>query len=100
VDGKAIYIRGQEAALVDGVNQDTRDVVHAVGSEIEGEEAFERLVREAVTEAGYPLKGLVMDAAAPFLAALPFPCRGARRCHSRGCHLVLCGAGNPLSRSR
>ena len=69
VDGKAIYIRGQEAALVVGVDQGSRDVVHAVVSEIEGEEAFERLVREAVTEAGYPLKGLVMDAAAPFLAA-------------------------------
>ncbi len=24
-----------------------------------------------------------------------FPCRGARRCHSRGCRLVLWGAGNP-----
>jgi transposase-like protein len=51
------------------VDQATHDVVHAVVAEIEGEEAFERLVREAVTEAGYPLKGLVMDAAAPFLAA-------------------------------
>jgi transposase-like protein len=69
VDGKAIYIRGKEAALLVGVDQGTRDVVHALVSEIEGEEAFERLVREAVTEAGYPLKGLVMDAAAPFLAA-------------------------------
>ena len=69
VDGKAIYIRGEEAALMVGVDQGTRDVVHALVSEIEGEEAFERLVREAVTEAGYPLKGLVMDAAAPFLAA-------------------------------
>lgn len=68
VDGKAIYIRGQEAALVIGVDQGTRDVVHAVVAEIEGEEAFERLVREGVTVAGYPLKGLVMDAAAPFLA--------------------------------
>ena len=28
-----------------------------------------------------------------------FPCRGARRCHSRGCRLVLWGAGNPRSRS-
>lgn len=37
--------------------------------EFEGEEAFERLVRESITEAGYPLKGLVSDAAAPFLAA-------------------------------
>jgi hypothetical protein len=69
VDGKAIYIAGNEAALIVGVDQATHDVVHAVVAGIEGEEAFERLVREAVTEAGYPLKGLVMDAAAPFLAA-------------------------------
>lgn len=69
VDGKAIYIRGEEAALVVGVDQATHDVVHALVSEIEGGEAFERLVRGAVTVAGYPLKGLVMDAAAPFLAA-------------------------------
>ena len=69
VDGKAIYIAGEEAALVVGVDQGTHDVVHALVAEFEGEEVFERLVREAVTEAGYPLKGLVMDAAAPFLAA-------------------------------
>lgn len=69
VDGKAIYIAGEEAALVVGVDQGTHDVVHALVAEFEGEEVFERLVREAVTEAGYPLKGLVMDAVAPFLAA-------------------------------
>jgi hypothetical protein len=28
-----------------------------------------------------------------------FPVPGARRCHSRGCRLVLCGTGNPRSRS-
>ncbi len=69
VDGKAIFAAGQEAALLVGVDQGTHDVVHAVVAEVEGEEAFERLVREAITEAGYPLKGLVSDAAAPFLAA-------------------------------
>jgi len=69
VDGKAIYIAGEEAALVVGVDQGTHDVVHALVAEFEGEKALERLVREAITEAGYPLKGLVMDAAAPFLAA-------------------------------
>ena len=69
VDAKAIFVAGDEAALLIGVDQGTHDVVHAVVAEIEGEEAFERLVREAVTEAGYPLGGLVMDAAAPFLAA-------------------------------
>jgi len=69
VDGKAIFVAGKEAALVVGVDQGTHDVVHAVVAEFEGEEAFERLVREAITEAGYPLEGLVMDAAPPFLAA-------------------------------
>jgi transposase-like protein len=69
VDGKAIFAAGEEAAFLVGVDQGTHDVVHAVVAEAEGEEAFERLVREAVTEAGYPLKGLVSDAAGPFLAA-------------------------------
>jgi len=69
VDGKAIFVAGQEATLLVGVDQATHDVVHAVVAEIEGEEAFERLVPEVVTEAGFPLKGLVMEAAAPFLAA-------------------------------
>ena len=69
VDGKAIFVAGEEAAFLVGVDQGTHDVVHAVVAQTEGEEAFERLVREAVTEAGYPLKGLVSDAAAPFLAA-------------------------------
>lgn len=69
VDGKAIFVGGEEASLLVGVDQGTHDVVNAVVAETEGEEAFERLVREAVTEGGYPLKGLVSDAAAPFLAA-------------------------------
>ncbi|MGH2657671.1 MAG: transposase [Actinomycetota bacterium] len=69
VDGKAIYIAGEEAALVVAVDQGTHDVVHAVVADVEGEDAFQRLVREAVTGASYPLKGLVSDAAAPFLAA-------------------------------
>lgn len=76
VDGKTIYIRGEEAALMVGVDQGTRDVVHAVVSEIEGEEVFERLVREAVTEAGYRLKGLVMDAADARSVHDPPPGRG------------------------
>lgn len=69
VDGKAIFVAGEESAFLVGVDQGTHDVVHAVVADIEGEEAFERLVRESVTEGGYPLKGLVSDAAAPFLAA-------------------------------
>lgn len=69
VDGKAIFVAGEEASLLVGVDQATQDVVHAVVAETEGEEGFERLVREAVTVGGYPLKGLVSDAAPPFLAA-------------------------------
>ncbi|MGH2660098.1 MAG: transposase [Actinomycetota bacterium] len=69
VDGKAIFVAGDEAALLVGVDQGTHDVVNAVVAQTEGEQAFERLVRGAVTEGGYPLKGLVNDAAAPFLAA-------------------------------
>jgi transposase-like protein len=68
VDGKAIFVAGEEAAFLVGVDQGTHDVVNAVVATTEGEEPFERLVREAV-QAGYPLKGLVSDAAAPFLAA-------------------------------
>lgn len=69
VDGKAIFVAGEEACLLVGVDQKTQDVVHALVAETEGEDGFERLVREAVTGAGYPLKGLVSDAAPPFLAA-------------------------------
>ncbi len=69
VDGKAIFVRGEERCLLVGVDQATQDVVHGLVLEAETEEGFERLVREAVTEAGYPLKGLVIDAAPPFLAA-------------------------------
>ncbi|HEX6579511.1 MAG TPA: transposase [Actinomycetota bacterium] len=69
VDGKAIFVAGDEAALLVGVDQGTHDVVHAVVADIEGEEAFERLVREAVSKGGYPLRGLVSDASPPFLAA-------------------------------
>ncbi|HEY6422169.1 MAG TPA: hypothetical protein VIY28_02750 [Pseudonocardiaceae bacterium] len=29
------------------------------------------------------------------IRAPAFPCRGARRCHSRGCRLALWGVGNP-----
>ena len=69
VDGKAIFVRGQERCLLAAVDQTSQDIVHALVLESESEEGFERLVREAVTVAGYPLKGLVMDAAPVFLAA-------------------------------
>lgn len=69
VDGKAIFVGGEEHCLLVGVDQATQDVVHALVLESENEEGFERLVREAVTVADYPLKGLVSDAAPPFVAA-------------------------------
>lgn len=68
VDGKAIFVTGEERCLLVGVDQTTQDVVHALVLESEDEDGFERLVREAVTVAGYPLKGLVSDAAPPFVA--------------------------------
>jgi hypothetical protein len=69
VDGKAIFVAGKERCLLTGVDQTTQDVVHALVLDGETEDGFEQLVRESVTEAGYPLKGLVMDAAGPFVAA-------------------------------
>lgn len=69
VDGKAIDVRGEEHCLLVGVDQKTQDVVHSLVLESEDEEGAERLVREAVTVAGYPLKGLVSDAAPGLLAA-------------------------------
>ncbi|MGH2692277.1 MAG: hypothetical protein ACRDHM_07205 [Actinomycetota bacterium] len=69
VDGKAIFVRGEERCLLVAVDQATQDVVHALVCEAEDEEGFERLVREAVTEAAYPLNGLVCDAAPPFVNA-------------------------------
>lgn len=69
VDGKAIFVKGEEHCLLVGVDQATHDVVHCLVLRSEDAEGFERLVREAVTVAGYPLKGLVSDAALPFLVA-------------------------------
>lgn len=69
VDGKAIFVAGEERTLLVGVDQSTQDIVNAEVVETETEDAFERLVRQAVTVAGYPLQGLVIDAAQPFMAA-------------------------------
>jgi hypothetical protein len=69
VDGKAIFVAGEERTLLVGVDQSTQDIVNAEVVETETEDAFERLVRQAVTVAGYPLQGLVWDAAQPFMAA-------------------------------
>lgn len=65
VDGKAIFVAGEERTLLVGVDQSSHDIVNATVLDTETEEGFERLVREAVTVAGYPLRGLVIDAAPP-----------------------------------
>ena len=69
VDGKAIWAAGEERCLLIAVDQGTQDVVHALVVRSEDEASFERLVRETVTMAGYPLKALVIDAAQPFVGA-------------------------------
>lgn len=69
VDGKAIFVKGTEHALMVAVDQATQDVVHALVSKAETEAAFYQLVREAVVVAGYPLKGLITDASPRFVRA-------------------------------
>jgi transposase-like protein len=68
VDGKAIRVGGQEWCLLVAVDQGTQDIVHALVAPAETEAAFEQIVRESIVVAGYPLAGLVIDAAAPFVA--------------------------------
>jgi len=63
VDGKAIWTAGQERCLLIGVDQGTQDVVHGLVLPAETSEGFTRLVTEAVTEASYPLRGIVSDLA-------------------------------------
>jgi hypothetical protein len=67
VDGKAIWVSGEEHCLLIAVDQQTQDVVHALVVRGEDEAGFEQIVRETVTVAGYPLKALVIDAAQPFV---------------------------------
>ena len=69
VDGKAVWVAGEERCLLIGVDQETQDVVHALMVESEDGESFARLVRESVTRAGYPLRGVVIDGSPPFLTA-------------------------------
>lgn len=69
VDGKTIKVRGEQRCLLVAVDQGTQDVVHALVVASETEAAFEQIVREAVTIAGYPLRGLVTDAAVPFVVS-------------------------------
>lgn len=61
VDGKFITAGRKEASLLIGVDQSTQDVVHALVLPSENGEGFERLVREAVNQGGYPLRGIVTD---------------------------------------
>lgn len=61
VDGKTIWVRGEQRCLLLGVDQTTQDVVHRLVLEAETKDGFHRLVHEAVVEAGYPLRGLVID---------------------------------------
>jgi len=69
VDGKAVFIKGIEHALLIAVDQTTQDVVHARLVKAETIEGFYRLVREAVVVAGYPLSGLIIDASSSFVIA-------------------------------
>lgn len=70
IDGKAIWIRGVKAAFMVGVDHSTQDVVHALVVPAETGEHLARLVTDAVTEAGYPLKGLVTDLGPGFKDAI------------------------------
>lgn len=69
VDGKVVWVRGDERCLLLGVDQTTQDVVHALLCDSEGPQGFVRLVTEAVVEAGYPLQGIVADLGPGFLKA-------------------------------
>lgn len=69
VDGKAIWVRGEEHCLLVGVDHPTHDAVHGLVLPTESGEGFERLVREAVTEAGYPLRGIASDLGVGFADA-------------------------------
>lgn len=61
IDGKAIYVRGEEHCLLIGVDHPTQDIVHALVLEAETEDGFAQLETEARLDAGHPLKGVVSD---------------------------------------
>lgn len=69
VDGKAIKVAGADHVLLLGVDSPSQDVVHALVVASEKGDEMAQLVHEAVTEAGYPLKGLVTDLAPGFRRA-------------------------------
>ena len=61
VDGKVIWVGGEERCLLLGVDQTSQDIVHRLVLDAENAEGFHQLIHEAVTIAGYPLSGLVID---------------------------------------
>jgi transposase-like protein len=69
IDGKVLRVGGDKACLLIGVDHPSQDIVHTLVSPHEDGVGFERLVREAVVQAGYPLQGLVSDLGGGFLEA-------------------------------
>ena len=69
VDGKVIRVSGDKACLLIAVDHPTQDIVHALVLPKEDGAGFDRLVREVVVAAGYPLQGLVSDLGGGFLEA-------------------------------
>ena len=61
VDGKAIWVAGEQRCLLLAVNQTSQDIVHRLVLSAETAEGFWQLVHEAATIGGYPLAGLVID---------------------------------------
>lgn len=63
VDGKEISVRGEDRPVIIAVDHPSQDIVHALVVPYESEEGYEQLIRESVTEAGYPLRGISADLA-------------------------------------
>jgi len=61
VDGKVIWVGGEQRCLLLGVDQTSQDIVHRLVLPAENAEGFRQLIHEAVVVAGYPLAGLVID---------------------------------------
>jgi transposase-like protein len=62
IDGKHLRIGATgSATLMLAVDQSTRDVVHSMVVPTETGDVFARMLIDAVTEAGYPLRGVVAD---------------------------------------
>lgn len=69
IDGKAVWVAGEEHALLIGVDHPTHDVVHGLLLPTETGEGLAELVTDAVARAGYPLRGIVTDLAPGFVNA-------------------------------